>query len=39
MKQAVSKVQLRLLEPLSAAERVQLGALLGKLIAGNGRIK
>jgi DNA-binding MarR family transcriptional regulator len=35
MKRAVSKVQTRLLGPLSAAERKQLGALLGKLIAGH----
>jgi DNA-binding MarR family transcriptional regulator len=35
MKQAVSKVQSRLLGPLSKAERQQLGALLGKLIAGH----
>ena len=35
MKRAVSKVQSRLLGPLKAAERVQLAALLGKLIAGH----
>ncbi len=35
MKRAVSKVQTRLLGPLDAAERMQLGALLGKLIAGH----
>lgn len=35
MKRAVSKVQTRLLGPLSAAERKQFGALLGKLIAGH----
>ena len=35
MKRAVSKVQTRLLDPLSAAERKQFGALLGKLIAGH----
>jgi DNA-binding MarR family transcriptional regulator len=35
MKRAVSKVQTRLLGPLDAAERQQLGALLGKLIAGH----
>lgn len=35
MKRAVSKVQSRLLEPLSAAERKRFGALLGKLIVGH----
>ncbi|MEO8023809.1 MarR family winged helix-turn-helix transcriptional regulator [Polaromonas sp.] len=35
MKRAVSKVQSRLLGPLKASERKQLGALLGKLIAGH----
>lgn len=35
MKRAVSKVQTRLLSPLSAAERKQFGALLGKLVAGH----
>ena len=35
MKRSVSRVQSRLLEPLSDAERSQLGALLGKLIAGH----
>ncbi len=35
MKRAVSKVQTRLLGPLNPAERKQLGALLGKLIAGH----
>jgi DNA-binding MarR family transcriptional regulator len=35
MKRAVSKVQTRLLGPLNAAERKQLGVLLGKLIAGH----
>ncbi|GAB3480215.1 MarR family winged helix-turn-helix transcriptional regulator [Polaromonas eurypsychrophila] len=35
MKRAVSKVQSRLLEPLSAAERKRFGVLLGKLIAGH----
>jgi DNA-binding MarR family transcriptional regulator len=35
MKRAVGRVQTRLLGPLSAAERKQLGALLGKLIAGH----
>jgi len=35
MKPAVSKVQSRLLAPLSKAEREQLGALMGKLIAGH----
>ncbi len=35
MKRAVSKVQTRLLGPLSAAERQQFGELLGKLIAGH----
>jgi DNA-binding MarR family transcriptional regulator len=35
MKRAVSKVQSRLLGPLDGAERAQLGALLGKLIAGH----
>jgi DNA-binding MarR family transcriptional regulator len=35
MKRAVSKVQTRLLGPLSAVERKQFGALLGKLIAGH----
>ena len=35
MKRSVSRVQSRLLEPLSDAERAQLGALLGKLIAGH----
>ena len=35
MKRAVSRVQARLLGPLSVAERKQFGALLGKLIAGH----
>lgn len=35
MKRAVSKVQTRLLGPLSAAERKRFGALLAKLIAGH----
>ena len=35
MKRSVSRVQSRLLEPLSDAERAQLGSLLGKLIAGH----
>ncbi|MBA4329278.1 MAG: MarR family transcriptional regulator [Polaromonas sp.] len=35
MKRAVSRVQTRLLGPLSAAERQQFGTLLGKLIAGH----
>ncbi|MDO9357732.1 MAG: MarR family winged helix-turn-helix transcriptional regulator [Polaromonas sp.] len=35
MKRSVSRVQSRLLDPLSDAERAQLGALLGKLIAGH----
>lgn len=35
MKRAVRKVQTRLLGPLSAGERKQFGALLGKLIAGH----
>jgi DNA-binding MarR family transcriptional regulator len=35
MKRAVSKVQSRLLGPLTVEERRQLGALLGKLIAGH----
>ena len=35
MKRAVNKVQARLLDPLSAAERKRFGALLGKLIAGH----
>lgn len=35
MKRAVNKVQSRLLGPLTAEERKQLGALLGKLIAGH----
>lgn len=35
MKRAVNKVQTRLLGPLTAAERKQFGALLGKLIAGH----
>ncbi len=35
MKRAVNKVQSRLLGPLTAEERRQLGALLGKLIAGH----
>ncbi|WP_395058094.1 MarR family winged helix-turn-helix transcriptional regulator [Polaromonas sp.] len=35
MKRAVSKVQSRLLKPLSAAERKRFGVLLGKLIAGH----
>lgn len=35
MKRAVSRVQSRLLGPLSATERKQFGALLGKLIAGH----
>ena len=35
MKRAVSKVQSRLLGPLSRAERDQFAALLGKLIAGH----
>jgi len=35
MKRAVSKVQSRLLGPLMVEERKQLGALLGKLIAGH----
>ncbi len=37
MKRAVSKVQTRLLGPLSAAERKQFGVLLGKLVAGHER--
>ena len=36
MKRAVSKVQSRLLEPLTKVEREQFCALLGKLIAGHG---
>ena len=35
MKRAVNKVQSRLLGPLTGEERKQLGALLGKLIAGH----
>ena len=35
MKRAVSRVQSRLLGPLSAVERKQFGALLGKLVAGH----
>jgi len=35
MKRAVSKVQSRLLGPLTKVEREQFGALLGKLIAGH----
>jgi DNA-binding MarR family transcriptional regulator len=35
MKRAVSKVQSRLLRPLTKVEREQFGALLGKLIAGH----
>ncbi len=35
MKQAVRKVQTRLLSPLNAAERKQFAALLSKLIAGH----
>ncbi len=35
MKRAVGKVQSRLLGPLKASERAQLGLLLGKLIAGH----
>ena len=35
MKRAVNKVQSRLLGPLTVEERKQLGALLGKLIAGH----
>lgn len=35
MKRAVGKVQQRLLGPLNHAEQAQLGALLGKLIAGH----
>lgn len=35
MKRAVSRVQSRLLGPLSVDERKQFGALLGKLIAGH----
>ena len=35
MKRAVSKVQMRLLGPLSDAERKQFGVLLAKLIAGH----
>lgn len=35
MKRAVNKVQSRLLGPLTAEERKQLGVLLGKLIAGH----
>lgn len=35
MKRAVSKVQSRLLEPLSKSERDQFAGLLGKLIAGH----
>ena len=39
MKRAVSKVQSRLIEPLSRDEREQFGALLGKLIAGHDEIE
>lgn len=35
MKRAVSKAQQRILAPLNAAERVQLSALLAKLVAGH----
>jgi DNA-binding MarR family transcriptional regulator len=35
MKRAVGKVQSRLMGPLKASERAQLGLLLGKLIAGH----
>ena len=35
MKRAVSKVQSRLLRPLTKVEREQFGALLGKLIVGH----
>lgn len=35
MKRAVGKVQQRILEPLSAAEREQLLALLGRLVGGH----
>ena len=39
MKRAVSKVQSRLIEPLSRDEREQFAALLGKLIAGHDEIE
>jgi len=35
MKRAVSKAQQRILAPLDADERVQLSALLGKLVSGH----
>jgi DNA-binding MarR family transcriptional regulator len=35
MKRSVGKVQSRILEPLDAAERAQLVALLGRLVAGH----
>jgi hypothetical protein len=35
MKRSVGKVQSRILEPLSDAERAQLIALLGRLVAGH----
>lgn len=35
MKRSVGKVQSRILEPLDAAERAQLIALLGRLVAGH----
>ncbi|MGH8759992.1 MAG: MarR family transcriptional regulator, partial [Burkholderiales bacterium] len=35
MKRAVSRAQQRIVGPLDAAERTQLGVLLGKLIAGH----
>ena len=35
MKRSVSRAQQRIVGPLDAAERVQLGVLLGKLIAGH----
>lgn len=35
MKRAVGKAQQRIVAPLDAAERVQLSALLGKLVAGH----
>ncbi len=38
MKRAVSKAQQRIVSPLSDAEREQLSALLGKLIAGHQKL-
>jgi DNA-binding MarR family transcriptional regulator len=38
MKRAVAKAQLRIVAPLTETERVQLSALLGKLVAGHEKL-